>query len=44
MRFLLQLDSFDFDDGTSWLWGSGGVLYVLWCETCMTSATLWQCT
>lgn len=40
-RFLLQLDS-DLDGG--WLWGSGGVLYVFWCDRCRMSGQLWQCT
>jgi hypothetical protein len=44
MRFLLQLDSLRFADGRGWLWGSGGILYAFWCDTCSLSATLWQCT
>jgi hypothetical protein len=40
-RFLLQLDS-ELDGG--WLWGSGGVLYVFWCDRCKMSGQLWQCT
>lgn len=41
MRFLLQLDS-ELDKG--WLWGSGGILYVFWCDRCTISGQLWQCT
>lgn len=41
MRFLLQLDS-GLDDGC--LWGSGGILYVFWCDTCRVSNQTWQCT
>jgi hypothetical protein len=41
MRFLLQLDS-ELDKG--WLWGSGGILYVFWCDRCAISGQLWQCT
>jgi hypothetical protein len=44
MHFLAQLDSLDFADGSTWLWGSGGIAYVLWCDPCRTSATFWQCT
>lgn len=41
MRFLLQLDS-ELDGG--WLWGSGGILYVFWCDDCRVSGQTWQCT
>ena len=44
MPFIMQLDSLDFADGSGWLWGSGGVLYVHWCGPCSISATFWQCT
>jgi len=44
MHFLAQLDSLDFADGSQWLWGSGGIAYILWCDPCRMSATLWQCT
>jgi len=44
MHFLAQLDSLDFADGSQWLWGSGGIAYILWCDPCRISAVLWQCT
>jgi hypothetical protein len=44
MHFLAQLDSLDFADGSQWLWGSGGIAYILWCDPCRISATLWQST
>lgn len=44
MHFLAQLDSLEFADGSDWLWGSGGVAYILWCDSCRISAALWQCT
>jgi hypothetical protein len=45
MPFLLQLDSdLRLEGGDSWLWGSGGIAYLFWCDTCRVSASLWQCT
>lgn len=45
MTFLLQLDSnLPMADGSGWLWGSGGLAYVLWCDACGTSALVSQCT
>lgn len=44
MTFSMQLDSLDFEGRREWLWGSGGVLYVLWCADCAITATFWQCT
>lgn len=44
MTFLAQLDSLDFADHGEWLWGSGGVAYIFWCDHCRHSATTWQCT
>lgn len=45
MAFLLQLDSnLPTAEGDDWLWGSGGIAYVFWCDACSTSAMLWQCT
>jgi hypothetical protein len=45
MTHLLQLDSeLRTVDGSSWLWGSGGIAYVAWCDSCKVSATQWQCT
>jgi len=45
MPFLLQLDS-DLPNEASeeWLWGSGGICYVFWCDACAVSSSLWQCT
>jgi hypothetical protein len=39
MPFLLQFDSFE-----NWMWGSGGIAYVHWCDPCRVSALFWQCT
>jgi hypothetical protein len=44
MHFLAQLDSPDFAGGREWLWGSGGIAYILWCDPCRISAVFWQCT
>lgn len=45
MTFLLQLDSdLPTEDGGEWLWGSGGIGYVFWCDVCKVSGLLWQCT
>ena len=45
MPMLLQLDSeLPTQDGHEWLWGSGGICYVFWCDGCQVSASLWQCT
>ncbi len=45
MTSLLQLDSYlPTRDGRSWLWGSGGIVYVFWCAACRVSGMLWQCT
>ncbi len=45
MTFLMQLDSWlPCADGSEWLWGSGGICYVLWCDDCAISAVFWQCT
>ncbi|HEX8464230.1 MAG TPA: hypothetical protein VF627_06380, partial [Abditibacterium sp.] len=51
MPFLLQLDSelpLQTAAGTQvedlMEWGSGGILYGFWCDACMISAFLWQCT
>jgi hypothetical protein len=45
MTFLLQLDSYlPHGEGNEWLWGSGGICYVLWCDDCAVSAMFWQCT
>lgn len=39
MSFLLELDSeLRLEDGTSLLWGSGGVAYLFWCDACRVSA------
>lgn len=45
MHFLMQLDSdLPTADGREWLWGSGGIGYVFWCDGCKISGHLWQCT
>lgn len=45
MGFLAQLDSNSpTAPGRWWLWGSGGICYIYWCEACRISALLWQCT
>ncbi|HBE70399.1 MAG TPA: hypothetical protein DDW52_19795, partial [Planctomycetaceae bacterium] len=45
MEFLMQLDSdLPTADGDEWLWGSGGIGYVFWCDACKVSGYLWQCT
>lgn len=50
MRFLLQLDSelplrqATPDQSSYMMWGSGGVAYFFWCDTCRISAGRWQCT
>lgn len=45
MCFLMHLDSdLPEADGGEWLWGSGGIGYVLWCDSCNISALFWQCT
>lgn len=45
MRFLLQLDSnFQMAEGGEWMWGSGGMAYIFWCDACHISGLLWQCT
>lgn len=45
MSHLMQLDSdLATSDGGQWLWGSGGIGYVSWCDRCKVSGHLWQCT
>jgi hypothetical protein len=45
MRFLMQLDSnLRTSTGGEWLWGSGGLCYINWCDGCKVSGFLWQCT
>ena len=49
MNFLMQLDSelpmqSPDDCGGAWMWGSGGIGYVFWCDACRVSASLLQCT
>lgn len=49
MKFLMQLDS-DLpmnspdDCGGAWLWGSGGIGTLFWCDACRVSGHLLQCT
>ena len=45
MPLLMQLgDGLPSGKRRSWDWGSGGIAYVCWCDTCSISATFWQCT
>ena len=45
MHFLMQMDSdLPTTDGREWLWGSGGMGYVFWCDGCNISNVSWQCT
>lgn len=45
MKFLFQLDSdLPASDGGEWLWGSGGICYGFWCDSCRVSGFSWQCT
>jgi hypothetical protein len=45
MFFIAQLDSeLPPAGGGQWLWGSGGICYLFWCNRCSISANLWQCT
>ncbi|MDB6058101.1 MAG: hypothetical protein JWO95_1945 [Verrucomicrobiales bacterium] len=45
MAFLAQLDSgLPSEDGKRWPWGSGGVLFIFWCDACKIDAQFWQCT
>ena len=45
MAFLMQLDSdLPTVDGQRWLWGSGGVLFIFWCDDCKIDGQMWQCT
>ena len=45
MSFVYQLDSdLPTIDGGEWLWGSGGICYIFWCNDCRVSGYHWQCT
>ncbi len=47
MAFLMQLDShlpLAEENDREWLWGSGGVGYGFWCDSCRVSGWKWQCT
>ncbi len=45
MPFCAQLDSeLPTAGGEEWLWGSGGICYMFWCDPCSVSANLYQCT
>jgi hypothetical protein len=45
MPFLMQFDSeLPLTDGRSLLWGSGGIAYFFWCDSCRISATTSQWT
>jgi len=45
MTHLAQFDSWlPTVDGKEFLWGSGGLAYVHWCDNCRVSGWLWQCT
>jgi hypothetical protein len=41
---LMQIDSeLLTTDDRAWLWGQGGICYVLWCDRCRISTVFWQC-
>ena len=45
MMFLMQLDSeLPTEDQDEFLWGSGGIAYIFWCDQCKISALLGQWT
>ncbi|HEV2295682.1 MAG TPA: hypothetical protein VGR35_17675 [Tepidisphaeraceae bacterium] len=46
MRFVAQLgrDDYPTTDGGHVQFGSGGTLYMFWCDKCKVSANFWQCT
>lgn len=45
MSFIAQFDSnLPTPEGGEWLWGSGGICYIFWCDPCAISGNLWQCT
>jgi hypothetical protein len=45
MPFLMQLDSeLPQSGGGGFMWGSGGVCYIFWCDACRISGLMWQCT
>ncbi|PHR97999.1 MAG: hypothetical protein COA78_26650 [Blastopirellula sp.] len=45
MLFIAQIDSnIPTIDNDEWLWGSGGICYIFWCDSCAISGNLWQCT
>ncbi|WP_254513961.1 hypothetical protein [Anatilimnocola floriformis] len=45
MSFLLQLNSeLTTTNRREFMWGSGGLGYVFWCDACRVSGLLWQCT
>ena len=46
MFYLMQLDSDlpEEQSGGEWLWGSGGICYIFWCNACKVSGFFWQCT
>jgi hypothetical protein len=46
MAFLAQIDSnlLRLERAEGWLWGSGGVCYLFWCDACRVSGTSYQCT
>lgn len=45
MAFIAQLDSdLPTSDGEEWMWGSGGIAYMFWCDGCRVSGYRWQCT
>lgn len=44
LTFLMQLDSdLPTVNGQRWLWGSGGVLFIFWCDNCKIDGQMWQC-
>ncbi len=45
MIFLMQIDShLPTNEGNRWMWGTGGMLYIFWCDKCKIDAQTLQCT
>lgn len=45
MPYVMQMDSYiPQEDGEEFLWGSGGMGYLYWCDHCRVSCICWSCT